>query len=143
MSLQVCSRLSIGALRLGELHLCDQLPDNTRSDLILQLKYILNLTVKSIGPKMRTCERVDQLSRDTYLQTGFSDAAFENLSDAKFAPHLLAVDRFALVGKTRIARDHEQGLETRQCGDDVLDHAVGKIFLLRVTAHILERHHCD
>ena len=31
----------------------------------------------------------------------------------------------------------------RERGDDLLDHAVGEIFLLRVAAHVLERQHRD
>ena len=49
----------------------------------------------------------------------------------------------ALVGEARIAGDHEQRLEARQRGDDVLDHAVGEILLLGIAAHVLERQHGD
>jgi len=42
------------------------------------------------------------------------------------------------VRKTRIAGDDEQPPYARECGDDLLDHAVGEIFLLGVAAHILE-----
>jgi hypothetical protein len=30
-----------------------------------------------------------------------------------------------------------------EAGDDLLDHAIGEIFLFRVAARILERQHCD
>ena len=38
------------------------------------------------------------------------------------------------VGETRIARDREP----RQRGDDVFNHAVGKMLLLRIAAHALK-----
>src|SRR5262249_9163180 len=33
--------------------------------------------------------------------------------------------------------------DTRECGDDLLDHTVGEVLLLRVAAHVLERQHRD
>ena len=45
---------------------------------------------------------------------------------------------FPLVGKTRIARDHEQPFDAREAGDDVLDHAVDEIFLLGKSLNRLE-----
>jgi hypothetical protein len=35
----------------------------------------------------------------------------------------------------------EEPANTRQSGDDLLDHAIGEIFLLRVAAHVLKRQH--
>ena len=45
----------------------------------------------------------------------------------------------ALVGEARIARDDEQPFDARQSGDDVFDHPVGEILLLRIAAQIGER----
>jgi len=58
-------------------------------------------------------------------------------------PDLLHIDRLAFVGKARIAGDHEQPADARERSDDLLDHAVGEILLLRVAAHVLERQHRD
>ena len=49
----------------------------------------------------------------------------------------------AFVGGGRIAGDDEEPAYTRQGGDDLLDHAVGEIFLLRVAAHIGEGQNRD
>src|SRR5262249_13101237 len=46
------------------------------------------------------------------------------------------VNGFALVRKARIAGDHEQPWQARNRGSDLLDHALGEIFLPRVPAHV-------
>ena len=56
---------------------------------------------------------------------------------------MLHVDRTALVGETRIPRDDEEPFDAREAGDEVLDHPVDKIFLLRIAAHVREWHHRD
>ena len=43
--------------------------------------------------------------------------------------------------KLELRRDHEQPADTAEGGDDLLDHAVGKVFLLRVAAQIGEWQH--
>ena len=68
---------------------------------------------------------------------------FQDVAHPEFAPDLAHVDGLALVDEARIARDHEQPLDPRQSGDDVLDHPVGEIVLLRVAAHVLKRQHRD
>ena len=86
---------------------------------------------------------LDQLAGDANAIAGLPDAAFQHITHAEFASDLLDIDGFALVGEARIAGDHEQRLEARQRGDDVLDHAVGEILLLGIAAHVLERQHRD
>ena len=92
---------------------------------------------------MRAGRGLDQLAGDAHPVAGLAHAAFEHVAHAELAADLLDVDGLALVGEGRIARDHEQRLEARQRGDDVLDHAVGEIFLLGIAAHVLERQHRD
>jgi len=46
-----------------------------------------------------------------------------------------------LVGKARIPSDHEQPANAREGGDDLLDHPVSEIFLLRIAAQVVERQH--
>ena len=90
---------------------------------------------------MGTGRGVYQLTGDAHPVAGLAHAAFEHVAHAQFARHLLHVDRTPFVGEARIARDDEQPANARQCRDDLLDHAVGKILLLRVAAHILKRQH--
>jgi len=73
----------------------------------------------------------------------FPHRAFQNVADAEFAADALHIYRLALIGKARIAGDDEQPADAAERGDDLLDHAVGEIFLLRVARHVLERQHRD
>ena len=87
--------------------------------------------------------RVDQLAGDPHPIARPADAALEDVAHAELAADLLDVDGFALVGETRIARDDEEPADARECGDDLLDHAVGEVFLFRIAAHIREGQHRD
>jgi hypothetical protein len=58
------------------------------------------------------------------------DTAFEDIVRAKLAADLFDVDRLALTGEARVARDHGEQADARQGSDDVLDNTVGEIFLL-------------
>src|SRR6202040_906263 len=69
--------------------------------------------------------------------------AFEDVADTELAPHLLHTDRSSLVSGAGIAGDDEQPADAAERGDDLLDHAIGEIFLLRIAAHILERQNRD
>ena len=92
---------------------------------------------------MRAGEGVDQLRGDAHPAAALPDRAFEHIPHAELAPDLLHIDRSTLVGEARIAGDDEEPADARERGDDLLDHAVGEIFLLRVAAHVLERQHRD
>ena len=101
--------------------------------------------MSSNPPSKRSAQRcapvagIDELPGDAHSVPGLAHAAFEHIAHAQFAPDLLHIDGPALVGEARIARDHEQPAHARQGGDDLLDHAVGEIFLLGIAAHVLER----
>ena len=56
---------------------------------------------------------------------------------------MLHVYHLAFVGKARIPRDHEQPADAGESGDDLFDHAIGEIILLRIAAHIGERQDCN
>src|SRR5580704_11155521 len=88
---------------------------------------------------MRAVRRIDQLRGDTDTATRFAHRAFEHIADAQFMTDPLNVGGLALVDKARIARDDKQPAYAGKRSDDLFDHAVGEIFLLRVAAHILER----
>src|SRR6516162_3061429 len=92
---------------------------------------------------MRAGESIDQLPSDPHPTAGFAHRALEDVADAELPPDLLHVDRLALVGETRIAGDHEQPADARERSDDLLDHAICEIFLLRVAAHVGERQNGD
>jgi hypothetical protein len=66
-----------------------------------------------------------------------------HVEDAQLASDQLHIDVLALVGEARIASDDEQPANAGECCNDLLDHAVGEIFLLRVAAHIGEGQYRD
>jgi hypothetical protein len=56
---------------------------------------------------------------------------------------LLHVDGLALVDEARIAGDDEKPADAGERGDDLPDHAVREVFLLRIATHIGEGQHRD
>src|SRR5262249_6367351 len=118
-------------------------PRNACGDLVLHDKDVGEIAVVALGPDVRARERVDKLGRDPYPVAAPAYAAFEDIADAQFAPDPFHIDALALVGEARIARDDEQPTDAREGGDDVLDHTIGEVFLLRIAAHVLERQYRD
>src|SRR5262249_45359553 len=109
----------------------------------LEVEDIFERAVEAVGPEMRTGCRVDQLPSDAHPLASLAHRAFEHVADAELTPDLLHIDRLALVGKGRIAGDDKEPTDARERGDDLLDHAVREIFLLRVATHIGERQDRD
>ena len=92
---------------------------------------------------MRPGFSLDQLRADADAVAASPHRAFKDIAHAKLAPDLLHVDRLAFVGEARISRDDEQPADAAERGDDLLDHSVGEILLLRIPAQIGERQHGD
>ena len=92
---------------------------------------------------MRPGARVDQLRGDAHPIAALAHRAFEHVADTQFATDPLHVDVLALVGEARIAGGYKQPADAGEGGDDLLDHAVGKIFLLRIAAQIGKRQYRD
>ena len=69
--------------------------------------------------------------------------AFEDIADAEFVSDLLHADCLAFVYETGIPSDHEKPTDTRECGDDLLNHTLRKILLLRIATHVLKRQDGD
>ncbi len=110
---------------------------------ILQVEYVFHRTVEAVGPEMRAGLRLDQLGGDPHPIAALPHAAFEHIAHAEVAADLLHIDRLTLVGKGRVAGDDEQPADAREGGDDLLDHAVGEIFLLGVARQVLKRQDSD
>ena len=106
---------------------------------ILQVEDVVEAAVEAVGPHMRAGRGVDQLAGDADPGAGLPDRAFEHVAHAQLARHLPHIDSLALVGEARIAGDHGQPGKAGDCGRDLLDDAVGEIFLLGVARHVLER----
>ena len=112
--------------------------DHARGHLILQLEDIIESAIETVGRDMRPGGRVDQLRGDAHSARCPAKAAFQHVAHAQVAADLPHVHCSVLVSKARVARDDEEPANARQCRDDVLQDAVGEVFLLRVTAQVHE-----
>ena len=118
-------------------------PATLNRDPVLEVEHVLQRAVETVGPEMRGGFGFDQLCGDADPVAALAHRAFEDIADTELAPDLAHADRLPLVGKAGVAGDHKQPADAAECGNDLLDHAVGKIFLLRVAAHVLKRQHRD
>jgi hypothetical protein len=92
---------------------------------------------------MGACRAVDELAGDPHLGSALAHAALQQITHAEFAADLLHVHRPALVGEARISRDHKEPAQARERRDDLLDHAIGKILLFGIAAHVHEGKNCN
>ena len=72
-----------------------------------------------------------------------ADTSFHHVAHPEITRDPRHINGLTLVYETRISRDDEQPGHARQRGNDVIDHSVGKVFLLRIAAHIGERQDRD
>jgi hypothetical protein len=86
---------------------------------------------------------IDKLTCDTNAVSGLPHATLEYVAHAKLPADLLHVDSLASVGKTGIARDHEQPVKARERHRDILNDAVDEIPLFGIGAQIGERENRD
>jgi len=115
-------------------HTCDR-----RSNIVLKLKNIRELGIEAIRPEMGTCRRIKQLRANADPISSLADRAFQHIQDPKLSADLFHVYCSPLEREARIAGDHKEPADTRQSGDDLLDHAIDKVPLLRVATQVLER----
>ena len=92
-----------------------------------------------LRPDVAAGRGVIELRRDADAIAAPSYTAFDHVAHTEFGSDLPHVHRLALVGKRRVARDHEEPAQFRQRSDDVLADPVGEVLLLPVAAHIVER----
>src|SRR6516162_2049974 len=93
-------------------------------------------TASSVAPADKM-GLADNRERKADARTGAETKRDLDMLDRKIRlpghqPDAAALDGLALVSKSRIAGDDEQPADAGQRGDDLLDHAVGEILLLRV-----------
>src|SRR5947207_11699508 len=70
-------------------------------------------------------------------------APLQNVMDAQLLGDLSYVDRLALIGPTRVTRDHEDAGELGEIGDEILGHAINEITLFGIGAQVVEGQHGD
>ena len=96
-------------------------PGDADRHFVLKFENVFERVVEAVGPKMRAGAGVDQLTGNAHATAPFADRAFEDVADTEFMPDPLHVNRLALVGKARIARDDEEPANARERGNDLLD----------------------
>ncbi len=142
-SAEILRRAGLRADTLGLQELRLDCSDNLPGDFVLQGEDVCQIAVVAVGPDVVIRRGIDQLRGNAHTITALAHAALQHVAHAQFAGDALNVDRLALVGERRIARDDEEPAQLRQTSDDVLGNAVGEIFLLGVATHIGERQHGD
>src|SRR5271154_7074563 len=75
---------------------------------VLQHEYISQIAVEPVRPEMASAQRLDELGVDSYSRRRPPDAAFDDVANAKLLGDRADIDRPALVGKARIARDDQK-----------------------------------
>src|SRR5262245_17802795 len=116
---------------------------HTCGHLVLQFEDILDRSFEAICPKMGRGRGIDKLPGNSDSIGRFPHTAFEKVPHAQLAARLRHVHRPAFVREARIARDHKQPAETRQSGNDVLDHPISRVLLLGIATQVRERKHCN
>src|SRR6516165_5569998 len=76
-------------------------------NLVLYREDVGEVAVVALGPDVFSTLGVDELRGDPNAIAGFTQAAFEDIADAKLVPDLLHINRAAFVGEGRVAGDHE------------------------------------
>src|SRR5262249_55709611 len=92
---------------------------------------------------MYTGRRVKQLRANADAISSPANRAFQHIQDPKLSADLFHVHCSTLVSEARISGDHKEPADTRQSGDDLLDHAIDKVPLLRVATQVIERQNGD
>jgi hypothetical protein len=141
--IETAGRFPLGTFDFGLGHAGGDCANHAGSYLILQLKDVLECSVISVCPQMSAGSCIDQLARDPDAISGFPDAPLENIPDPQILSHLLDIDSSALERETGVESDYEKLFVSRKGGSDFFDHSIGEVFLLRITAHVLEWQHRD
>src|ERR1022692_5110861 len=98
--------------------------DDPARDVVLDFEDVRQVPVVALGPEVPACYSVDELAGNPDPITCLTHTAFEHVAHAEVAAYLLRVDRLALVGKGRVARDHHQTGDLRQVGDNFFADAI-------------------
>jgi hypothetical protein len=116
---------------------------NRTGNLLLQVEHVGLLPVVTLGPKMVVCHRVNELCRHPDAVADPANAAFEHVAHPEVSRHLCHIERLALLEEGRVAGDDRKLAKARKFGNNVLRQTIGRVFLIRIAAHVLERQHGD
>ena len=99
VGIKAAGGLPLRAFNLGLFQFRRDGSDDLGRHHILQFENILQLAFNAVRPKCSTGFRVDQLAADPQAIAGLAHAAFQHITNPKFAAHLLHIDGPALVGE--------------------------------------------
>ena len=95
VGIQTFGRLAFGAGDFRPLELRRDRGDDACGDLVLQFEDVVEGTLETVGPKVRSCRGIDQLGRDAQPPGGLAHAALEHVSHTELAANLSHIDRSA------------------------------------------------
>src|SRR5262249_5940952 len=133
---EAVGRLALAANLLGRVQFRLDRRDHPLGDLVLGRENVGQVTVVTLGPDVIADLGLDQLRGDADTVAGSPHAALKHITNPELAPDLLHIDCPAFVGEGRIPGDDEEPADAGECSDDLLDYAVGEIFLLWIAAHV-------
>ena len=119
-----------GRLGLGQLKV--HRPRQMGDDRVLHLQQIGARRVELFGPEVRAAAGVDELGVDPHPLAARLNRAFENIAHPQILADRLSVDRFALEGHGRVARDHEVAGDARESGGQFVGQGVDEVVLPRI-----------
>src|SRR5712691_11526875 len=109
VGLQALGRFALSPRNFGSLELRRDRAYYAHRHAILQIENVFEGTIVSVCPDVITRRGINELPGDANAIARLSDAPLEYVTHPKFAPDLLDVDSFPLVGEAGIAGDDEQG----------------------------------
>ena len=107
-------------------------------DLILNFEDILQFAVIPLSPNRVAVAGFSELGGDSQATAGAPNATVEDVGGAELLADLRGRQWFVPKGEHGGAREEAKFLDFRELGDDVLGHAVAKVFVLFVPAEICE-----
>jgi hypothetical protein len=135
--------LPFDACDVGLLELKVERVRQVRDDRVLHLQQIGAGRVELFSPQMSAAAGVDELGVDPHPIAARLHRAFENIAHAQILADRLGVDRLALEGHGRVARDDESIAEACETGGQSVGQGVDEVILSRIARQIGERQHDD
>src|SRR4051812_13955340 len=118
-------------------------PNDPTCDVILNGEQISEFPVETIRPQPVFCSGFNQLRSHPNATRSFPHATFQDIANTELRCDIRNTQRIRLVIERGTLCDYEKIAGAGQERNNVLAHTIGKIFLLRVTTHVLERQHGD
>jgi len=141
--MQISRRLCAGTLNLGQPQARLDRSHHAFSESILQIEDVIEASLEPVCPYVCPGFRRDQLAGDAHAVSGPAYAPLEYVAHTQLASDLFDVNGLALVRKTRIAGDYEEGSHSRERGNNVVNYAISEVLLRGVAAQIDEGQHRD